>query len=453
MVTLNRFKICMFTCLMLFIILKYPVQSNLIQRIEIPSTLNPVGSGARAFGMGGAFIAVADDATAASWNPAALDNLEIPELSFVMTNFHRIEDNAFGTNPEANGSQNVYKNSLNYFSLSYPGIFSPFIVLSLNYQNLYNFDREWYLPFLIQSEEFVLNQNASYQQTGDLSALGLAGSYKINKNISVGLTINIWNNELSTNHWKKKIVQKGIGSNEGHDFMFTYTATDEYEFENFNFNFNLGVLWKKVYSNQFLNYVNVGAVIKTPFRANITHKSKYRYFFHYLEKTEPEPDNSGSFEEKDTLDLPLSYGVGTAFVFGKGNCFKVDLDIYATEWKDYIIPDTTESENPNETDNSYSDNKRTVQVRLGMEYYLLYKNNYIIPFRTGFFYDPVPGDGYIDDYYGFTLGFGLTNKYIQFDFGYQYRFGNNVSKYIYKSLNFSQDVGEHTFCASIIYTL
>ena len=35
-----------------------------LQRIEIPSSFNPLGSGARALGMGGAFIAVADDATA-----------------------------------------------------------------------------------------------------------------------------------------------------------------------------------------------------------------------------------------------------------------------------------------------------------------------------------------------------------------------------------------------------
>jgi len=35
-------------------------------RLEIPSSFNPVGSGARALGMGGAFIPVADDATAAS---------------------------------------------------------------------------------------------------------------------------------------------------------------------------------------------------------------------------------------------------------------------------------------------------------------------------------------------------------------------------------------------------
>jgi long-subunit fatty acid transport protein len=42
----------------------------------------PVGSGARALGQS-AFIAVADDATAASWNPAGLVNLERPEASFV----------------------------------------------------------------------------------------------------------------------------------------------------------------------------------------------------------------------------------------------------------------------------------------------------------------------------------------------------------------------------------
>ncbi|MCJ7810524.1 MAG: hypothetical protein MUP26_09715, partial [Desulfobulbaceae bacterium] len=44
-------------------------------RMEIPSSPNPVGSGARALGMGGAFIAIADDATAASWNPAGLIQL------------------------------------------------------------------------------------------------------------------------------------------------------------------------------------------------------------------------------------------------------------------------------------------------------------------------------------------------------------------------------------------
>src|SRR3954470_18524402 len=39
------------------------------------------GSGARALGMGGAFIARPDDATAATWNPAGLSYLRALEIS------------------------------------------------------------------------------------------------------------------------------------------------------------------------------------------------------------------------------------------------------------------------------------------------------------------------------------------------------------------------------------
>src|SRR5512140_952171 len=45
--------------------------------------LNITGAGARAAGMGGAFIGVADDATAITWNPAGLTQLERMEASVV----------------------------------------------------------------------------------------------------------------------------------------------------------------------------------------------------------------------------------------------------------------------------------------------------------------------------------------------------------------------------------
>ncbi len=65
------------------------------QRVEFPSSPNPVGSGARALGMAGAFIAIADDATAASWNPGGLAELERPEVAVVGAAFHRIDDVAW----------------------------------------------------------------------------------------------------------------------------------------------------------------------------------------------------------------------------------------------------------------------------------------------------------------------------------------------------------------------
>ncbi len=59
---------------------------------ELPTSfLNPVGAGARAAGTGFAFISVADDATAASHNPAGLAQLVAPEISIVGSHLMRSE--------------------------------------------------------------------------------------------------------------------------------------------------------------------------------------------------------------------------------------------------------------------------------------------------------------------------------------------------------------------------
>jgi len=44
-----------------------------------------IGAGARALGMGGSFVAVANDATSAYWNPAGLGGLKRTELTFMHT--------------------------------------------------------------------------------------------------------------------------------------------------------------------------------------------------------------------------------------------------------------------------------------------------------------------------------------------------------------------------------
>jgi len=46
-----------------------------------------IGVGARAIGMGGAFVSTADDITAIYWNPAGIGRLGRPELLFVHTNW------------------------------------------------------------------------------------------------------------------------------------------------------------------------------------------------------------------------------------------------------------------------------------------------------------------------------------------------------------------------------
>jgi len=129
-------------------------------RIEVASTFNPVGSGARSLGMGGAFISIADDATAASWNPGALIQLRSPEISMTAGTFKRNEDNTFATNPESSGNQPITNSNLNYLSASYPcgaEKCGKNMVFSINYQNLYNFDKHWKFPY----DESTIDSNSS----------------------------------------------------------------------------------------------------------------------------------------------------------------------------------------------------------------------------------------------------------------------------------------------------
>lgn len=119
-------------------IISYPNSSFAQSRIEIPMSpsLSTVGSGARALGMGGAFIAIADDATAASWNPAGLIQLDFPEISFVADAFHRITDNTLWTEPQDSGPQTVSNLDINYLSFVYPfNYWGRNMTLSLNYQH------------------------------------------------------------------------------------------------------------------------------------------------------------------------------------------------------------------------------------------------------------------------------------------------------------------------------
>ncbi len=66
-------------CLLLLAFLCFPAAGSEKYAGEFLS----LGVGARALGMGGAFVAIADDATAAYWNPAGLGGLDRTELTFM----------------------------------------------------------------------------------------------------------------------------------------------------------------------------------------------------------------------------------------------------------------------------------------------------------------------------------------------------------------------------------
>jgi long-subunit fatty acid transport protein len=416
--------------------------AQVLQRIEIPSSFNPVGSGARALGMGGAFIAVADDATAASWNPGGLIQLEVPEVSIVGAGFHRREDLDFGTNPEADGGNSVTEARLNYLSASYPfTLWGVNMVVSANYQNLYDMTRKWDFMLSQSSDDLAVAQDVDYDQDGTLSAWGLAYCIQIHPRFSFGVTLNIWENGIYKNEWTQTVHQNGAGTFAGNSFTFESRSRDKFYFSGLNA--NLGILWNVT------GKLNFGAVLKTPFTADIKQKSSFSSSIKFPDFPASDSSFSTRSTEHKDLEMPMSYGIGLAYRFSDN--LTASFDIYRTEWEDFKLEDSDGNKiSPiSGLPSNESDVDPTYQARLGAEY-LFIQSDYVIPLRCGVFYDPAPAEGSPDNYYGFSIGSGIAVNRFIFDLAYQYRFGNDVGSSILENLDFSEDVREHTIYGSMI---
>ncbi len=406
--------------------------------VEIPSSFNPVGSGARAMGMGGAFIAVANDATAASWNPGGLIRLTLPEFSIVTSGLHRGEDIGYMKGPglSESASTSVDEKNINYLSAAYPfGLFNRNMVVSLTYQHLYDFNRDWKLAF--DHPELGADVDLDYQQTGRLSAIGLSYCIQIVPEFWFGFTLNFWDDGLADSQWKQKYHYTLSFGQGGPPYNFVEEGT--YSFEGFNA--NLGVSWR-TYNDR----LTLGAVLKTPFTADVEYKLQERDIF------DGETINSSDSVHREEMEMPMSYGIGIAYAFS--DRFLMSADIYRTEWDDFIHKTESGEKSPvTGRSADKSDVSPTHQVRIGAEYrFMNEKKGYIIPVRAGIFYDPAPAQGSPDDFYGFSLGLGLTrNDWFSLDVAYQYRFGNDVGEYILDGRQFSQDVDEHAVCLSVIF--
>ena len=417
---------------------------TLFQQVGIASSPNPVGSGARAVGMGGAFIGVADDATAASWNPAGLIQLEKPELSIVADYNYRKEEFDSSSRPEISNSGDVDNTELNYFSAAYPFFLYRNMVVSINYQRLYDYKRSFDYRLDYSSAGLDLEQDKSYNQDGFIGALGLAGAVQITPKISFGGTLNIWTDELLwDNEWKETFNEHGVGTLSGVSTIIDTHIDDKYsQFRGINA--NIGLLWD---ANQHLT---IGAVLKTPFEASLLHEYNYEQTQTFGDPLNTTVTSRQSLKEDVDLDMPMSFGLGFAWRFS--DTFSMDFDVYWTDWSEYMLTDDQGNEfSPIDgRPKSESNVDDTIQARLGGEYlFILEDKNIIIPVRAGIFYDPEPSEGSPKDFYGISVGSGIAYKRFIFDVAYQLRWGKNVDTGNLIATS-EADIYQHTILTSVI---
>ena len=159
-----------------------------------------VGSGARAVAMGGAFTAVADDATAIMWNPAGLTRLAVPEASVVMrantTAFDLASTEEFLDAYKANSSTN---DALNFASLVYPMRLGPIsIVTGVAYRTIHDWEREL-VGERSYSDDFgsLLEITETIKRGGGINAISPSAAIELIRGLSVGATYNILQGSLT----------------------------------------------------------------------------------------------------------------------------------------------------------------------------------------------------------------------------------------------------------------
>ncbi|MFC1799192.1 OmpP1/FadL family transporter, partial [Thermodesulfobacteriota bacterium] len=404
-------------------------------------------------------IGVADDATAASWNPAGLIQLETPEISMVAGYNFRREDTTYEAYPEASGPQDVSTVDINYLSAAYPfAALGRNMIVSLNYQHQYDFNKKVQYAYNVTeaAPPLTMNQNVDYDQEGAFKSLSPAVAVQITPEISFGMTLNVWYTGLYENQWESRYRSRGTGTFAGFPFNSRTDIDESYTMDGLylnslnpaswqNINFNLGLMWNMT------RKMTLGAVFKSPFEARLKHDYFYESSIVYPTFPAADTYNSIRTTDKVILDMPMSYGLGLAYRMS--DVFTMDLDVYQTRWSDYVLHDAAGNQTSpiSVKSTSESDIDDTVQLRFGMEYLFLYKYSYIFPARAGIFYDPEPAEGSPDDFFGLSLGSGVAYKQIVFDLAYQYRFGRDVRSTTVGNEDSTQDVDQHTVYASVIF--
>lgn len=400
--------------------------------ITLPASINfaspptPVGSGARAEGMGGAFIAIADDATAASWNPAGLIQLERPEVSCVGA-FVWNSESPTSLRPDVELASGEYQDqNLNFLSVAYPfRVFRRNLVVSLNLQRMYDFHAE--TEVLAPFKDLFGSQKIRSVQSGTLYTITPSAAIQILPSLSFGLSVNFWKDGVPGKEWKQEVqVQgKGIGVVENEEVRFHYNGSIFEEYGFWGINLTAGVLWRVG------KILTVGGVVKTPFRADLDFKHKSQLEI-VLEDHTSEPISSSQRVSKEIyMDMPLSYGIGISTRFS--DALSIDLDFFRTEWSgleresfiedllDFVWVDT-EAPSGKGRDVLAGMAGATNHVRLGGEY-VVFHRAFALPLRLGAFYDPEPNVNSPDDFWGISSGLGFSFKRVSFDLAYTFRTG------------------------------
>jgi hypothetical protein len=308
---------------------------------------NMTGAGARAEALGGAFIGLADDATAIVWNPGGLAQLERAEASVVGRFLINQFEFKYPQSPTDNATVKNSHPMLNFGSLAIPFhagrfTFVPAVAYQRQMDFYYEFDGTLY----------------KRTQTGGATTITPGFGFSFIPVLKIGAAMNLW----------------GLGSLERNDTGKPPTTTGLTEKNTFDLkgtNFVFGVLIDLDALKQPIP-LKIGATVRTPFDLEYDGE---------MTRTGPWPSGF-ALSDKWTgkVQIPLMLGGGASFRIGES--FTIAADFETRMYGDKYEITQEVGQTPDST--RLSDSKKDLnQVRVGAEY-LIVLDIGVIPIRAGF---------------------------------------------------------------------
>lgn len=382
-------------------------------------SLNRPGSGARASGMGNAFIAVADDGTAASWNPAGLSQLRAPELSVVHSVAWRDLFLEGYRTRDRSALFTTLKTPNTGADLEFASAAVPFTVGGIPVTVQVGWRRLYQISGRVQGDtrrvpvspasrpESVIRFDDSSEGSVDLWSV--AGAARVTSRLSVG-----WSSDFYRGSWENRHnVSEDPGVAGATDF-FTRQETNAIG----DRTLNLGIL---------LAYpsVRVGVVYHGPFKGVFEATSSTR-----SNLTNPSEVTLGR-DDGAELRFPRSFGVGVAWL--PKPLVRLALDVTYDEWTQFLVrvarpgePEAVQS-GLDGLPPELSATRNTVTVNAGLEKLFPVRGRYV-PLRMGFIHEP---QGERDPWLRqdskqmvLTAGTGLNTNSIKLDIAVEHRWGD-----------------------------
>jgi long-subunit fatty acid transport protein len=400
-----------------------------------------LGFGARSLAMGTAYTALANDFSAAYWNPAGLGQVKRNEISLGLSHLLYKDDNTFlGENSSFSNS----KTNLNSLGLVYPfPVQRGSMVFAIGYGRQVDFTTSLAMNAFNKKLTTAnypdnIDIKTNVLENGGLNNWLIAGAVEAASGLYLGLSLNVISGSYSYN-------RDYTGSDINNNYYFyeinrRYTIDEDIS----GFTGRLGLLYETKNKAG-----RIGINVKLP--STLSMRDDWVDTENYYDDI-PDSDyvaKDAGYSEFD-LTTPFVFSAGISWIFGN---LLLSGDIDYTDWTQMEFKNTY-AELLQENTIIKETMEPTVNFRVGAEYEIPFTELMV---RAGFAYLPSPYTFHSAEnnqkYITGGLGWTIENS-VRLDFGYAYGFWKASQKVIFDPpyyANTVEKVKTHNLIATMVY--